>query len=364
MKKFFQKLNQNEIFLSISSIMKKSLILVFAIVFISWTKCSPLPESKAPSSVRVMSFNVENMFDGTEQGSEYPKFNPKNGSWTEKDYMGKLLQISRVTMDAAPDGPDIVGFQEIENKGILTELTKGYLKDYGYKYIVISENPNSSIQSGFISKYPYNYVKYHIPQADSGRDLRQIVEVSFDIHGHELIILNNHWKSKVGKNTEPKRLCAADVVNARIKSILEEKPKAEILLLGDFNECADEYVREGKGAVRAIMPAEVNLPSRFQYLRITGDDQNKNPKYLFSPWLWDKNQEPGSYIYRGRWETIDNFFLGSNLTDKKGFYFAGFKTVKTQWNTSKKDHPRPYDKASGEGCSDHFPILLELNLEK
>ena len=112
------------------------------------------------------------------------------------------------------------------------------------------------------------------------------------------------------------------------------------------------------------MPASVNLPSRFQYLRITGDEQNKNTKYLFSPWLWDKNQEPGSYVYRGRWETIDNFFLGSNLTDKKGFYFAGFQTVKTQWNTSKKEHPRPYDKASGEGCSDHFPILLELNLEK
>ena len=364
MKIFSQKLNQNEVFLSISSIMKKSLILVFAIVFISWTKCSPLPETKAPQSIRVMSFNVENMFDGIEQGSEYPKYNPKNGNWTEKDYMGKLNQISRVTIDAAPDGPDIIGFQEIENKGILTELTKGYLKDYGYKYIVISENKNSAIQSAFISKYPFNYVKYHAPQADSGRDLRQIVEVSFDIHGHELIILNNHWKSKVGKNTEPKRLCAADVVTARLKAIYDENPKAEVLLLGDFNECADEYEREGKGAVRAIMPAEVNLPSRFQYLRITGDDQNKNPKYLFSPWLWDKNQEPGSYVYRGRWETIDNFFLGSNLTDKKGFYFAGFHAVKTQWNTSKKDHPRPYDKASGEGCSDHFPILLELNLEK
>ena len=160
MKKFFQKLKQNENFLCISSIMKKSLILVFAIVFISWTKCSPLPEPKTPQSIRIMSFNVENMFDGTEQGSEYPKFNPKNGNWTEKDYMGKLLQISRVTIDAAPDGPDIVGFQEIENKGILTELTKGYLKDYGYKYIVISENPNSAIQSGFISKYPYNYIIY------------------------------------------------------------------------------------------------------------------------------------------------------------------------------------------------------------
>ncbi|MBQ6905175.1 MAG: hypothetical protein IJQ27_03765, partial [Spirochaetia bacterium] len=73
--------------------MKKSLILVFAIVFISWTKCSPLPEPKAPSSIHVMSFNVENMFDGIEQGSEYPKYNPKNGNWTERDYMGKLLQI-------------------------------------------------------------------------------------------------------------------------------------------------------------------------------------------------------------------------------------------------------------------------------
>lgn len=344
--------------------MKRSLILFFAIVFISCTKCSPLPEGKVPHTIRIMSFNVENMFDGVAHGSEYPKYNPDNGSWSERDYMGKLLQISRVTEDSGPEVPDIIGFQEIENKGILSELTKGYLKKHGYKYIVVSENKNSAIQSGFISRYPYNYVKYHIPQADSGRDLRQIVEVSFDIHGRELIILNNHWKSKVGKNTEPKRLCAADVVTARIKSILEENPKAEILLLGDFNECADEYEREGKGAVRAIMPADVNLPSRFQYLRITGNDQNTNPKLLFSPWLWEKNQEPGSYIYRGRWETIDNFFLGSNLTDREGFYFKNFQTVKTQWNTSKKDHPRPYSKETGEGCSDHFPILLELHLDK
>ena len=95
--------------------MKKSLILVFAIVIISWTKCSPLPEPREPRSIHIMSFNVENMFDGTEQGSEYPKFNPKNGNWTEKDYMGKLRQISRVAMDATNDGPDIIVFHEIEN---------------------------------------------------------------------------------------------------------------------------------------------------------------------------------------------------------------------------------------------------------
>ena len=268
MKKFFQKLKQEPLFFSVSSVMKKSLILFFAVVFISCTKCSPLPEEKVPHSIRIMSFNVENMFDGTAQGTEYPKYNPNNGNWTERDYMGKLLQISRVAIDSTADGPDIIGFQEIENRGILTELTKGYLKDYGYKYIVVSDNKNSAINSGFISKYPYNYVKYHAPQADSGRDLRQIVEVSFDIHGHELIILNNHWKSKVGKDTEPKRLCAADVVNARIKAIMAENPKAEILLLGDFNECADEYEREGKGAVRRnIRLAQRFLSRRSQRLR-------------------------------------------------------------------------------------------------
>ena len=131
--------------------MKKSLILVFAIVIISWTKCSPLPEPREPLSIHIMSFNVENMFDGTEQGSEYPKFNPKNGNWTEKDYMGKLRQISRVTMDATSDGPDIIGFQEIENKGILTELTKGYLKDSDIADSYISEEDKAAGEK--VAKY-------------------------------------------------------------------------------------------------------------------------------------------------------------------------------------------------------------------
>lgn len=363
MKKFSTKLNQKELFFVLNSVMKKSLIALFAIIFVSCVKCSPLPEEQRPSIVRIMSFNVENLFDGVHQGTEYPKYDPDKSDWSDKDYMGKLLQVSRVTIDAAPDGPDIVAFQEIENKGILTELTKGYLKDYGYKYIVVSNNPGSAINSGFISKYPYNYVKYHTPYMDGAKDLRQIVEVSFDICGRELIIFNNHWKSKVGKNTEPKRQCAADAVNTRVKAILKENPKAEILLLGDFNENADEYVREGKGSVKAIMPADINLPTKFQNLRITGDSGNSDDKIFFSPWMWKDNTEPGSYYYRGHWETIDNFFLGSNLTDHEGFWFAGFKTVKTQWNTSSKDHPKPYDRKNGEGCSDHFPILLELNLQ-
>ncbi|MCQ2604497.1 MAG: hypothetical protein MJ215_05585 [Spirochaetia bacterium] len=343
--------------------MKRICLLFITVIFISCTRCTNFHDEKAPEYVSVMSFNTENLCDGTHQGTEYAQFDPDSGSWTEKDYRARLLQLSRTIKEAGEKVPDIIAFQEIENQGVLKELTKGYLSGCGYKYIVISSNSDSAIQSGFISRYPYDYVRYHTPYLSAYGNQREIIEAAFNIHGHRLIIFNNHWKSKLGDETEMQRLFSADTLSARISAIMEQYPKAEILLLGDFNECADEYIRTGKKAATAIMPADSQKKAIYQSIYITGDANNRDSRIFFSPWLTEQHTGTGSYFYRSSWETIDNFFLNSNLTDNDGFCFRNFRTVQTQWNTNSDGYPMSFNKKTATGCSDHFPILLELNLK-
>lgn len=344
--------------------MNRIIIVFFLVVLISCTRCSNFPEEPSPETLTVMSFNAENLFDSVKQGNEYPEYNPENGRWNDRNYTDKLLQVGRTIRDSVPEekGPHIIAFQEIENKNVLNELTKGLLRESGYKYVIASDNRDSAVNTGFISRFPCAYTKYHTPYIAPYGSMRTIIEAAFDIGGQQLIIFNNHWKSKIGEESELQRKASAHTLITRIKAIMKENPEAEILILGDFNENADEYLRDGKSETKAIMTEDSGEADSFLPLVVTGNCRNDNGNRFFSPWLRDGNTEEGSYFYKNRWETIDNFFLGSKLTDEKGFVFSKFRTVRTGWNTDRDEKPLSFNRKTAEGCSDHLPILLELDI--
>lgn len=344
--------------------MNRIIIVFFLTVLVSCTRCSSFSEEELPDRLIVVSFNAENLFDGVSHGTEYPEFDPGNGRWSDRNFTDKLLQVGRTLRDSVPgeEVPHIIAFQEIENRNVLTELTKGILREYGYRYVIASDNGDSAINTGFISRYPTLYIRYHTPYIAPYGTQRVIIEAAFDIGGNPLVIFNNHWKSKIGEDSELQRIVSAHTLKTRIKAIMKENPHAEILILGDFNENADEFEREGGTETKAIM-TEPGAPVKgFESLHITGNPSNSSREQFFSPWLREGNTEPGSYFYRNSWETIDNFFLGANLTDGIGFTFGSFRTVRTQWNTDRDEKPMSFLRNTVEGCSDHLPILLELEI--
>ena len=328
-------------------------------------------------TITVVSYNVQSLFDATDHGGEYRKFT-RAGGWTSDLYTAKLRA-------AEPAGADLVALQEVEHYGAARRLVDQELDGLGYRHVVWLPDPHNTTGPVVLSKLPVRRVgalwvdnSCPVDGPDDGlkdgldRPLRPILEVEVALgaaaDAPSLFLFNNHWKSKQGgaAETEVYRRCAAALLAARLQEISAADPAAEILVVGDLNEAIDEHARQGRRYVTALMPAPA--PDAAGVLRVTGTiPPAAAPLELFSPWLGYQAGEtpPGSYHFRGAWETIDHLLLGPGLFDEVGLSYAagdGFAVIHggllDAGGTPRAFHRGP----PPSGFSDHLPLRLELTL--
>ncbi len=316
--------------------MKKILIIVVAL---STSCCFDTVESG--DTISIMSWNVQNLFDGIDDGYEYTDFSVEKGNWSNDIYQKRLKLLSRIIL---LNRPDILALQEIEGEKVLLDFKDKYLDEYKY---YSSTRDNSSIQTGFLSKLPIKNVSIVDPSS-GGYKLRSLLEVTFDIDGEDLVVINNHWKSKRGGFTENQRLLSAKALKKRLEYLSD----SEVVVLGDLNENYNEYQRVYKSYGTALM-------YRATGEGITITDGRIKDNELYTPWT--DSTFPGSYSYRGEWETIDHFLLNSNLVDSEGLYFKEFY-VDSRPELFNGEYIYRWNKELQQGYSDHLPIVLELGL--
>jgi len=324
-----------------------------------------ISEDEGGSSIFLMSWNVQNLFDDVDNGSEYYEFDPSNGDWNNDLFNRKAAALSEVISVSAAGGPDIVLLQEIENENALSLLNDGYLKLSDYKYMVFLPTENSAVGCGVLSRFPILSVKNHSVNFRGKTAGRNISEIDFDVEGYDagLKVFLNHWKSKLGgaAETEPSRMASAGLLNSLISRISAVQTDLLIIAAGDFNESHDEYARINRDYMTAIMPfSEEDGWLDFNMLLFldTAADMNGAGGLLYNPWT--EAGLNGSYYYDGNWETIDQFFLNAAAFDGGGLEYAGFSTVALEFNMRSDGTPMRWQSSTGDGCSDHFPILLEL----
>jgi predicted extracellular nuclease len=72
-----------------------------------------------PKAFKVASYNVENLFDSTDNGTEYEAYRPGRHNWTPRMVEIKLDRVAEVICDL---DADVVALQEIENQAIFSRL--------------------------------------------------------------------------------------------------------------------------------------------------------------------------------------------------------------------------------------------------
>ena len=83
------------------------------------------------TTLKIATYNVENIFDLQKTGHEYPEYIPNTqANWNQKTYKIKLQNISKVIKDI---NADIIGLQEIESLQALKDL-RFTLKQTGVYY--------------------------------------------------------------------------------------------------------------------------------------------------------------------------------------------------------------------------------------
>lgn len=345
---------------------------VFHLPVILFTACSfffPGCQSGGPE-LQIMTWNVENLFDDVNNGTEYSDYVPGENTWTAEDFHGKMASLAEAIRAAVPGGPDILLLQEVENLNALTRLNESYLKGLGYRHAFLERSPGQAVGLGILSRHPlaemYTHTYYH-PDSPVNR---AILECWVETPEETVIIFNNHWKSKIGgaKETEPLRREAAGIIARRTGELRRSGVRHPVLLAGDFNEDIFEFRNNHRAWSCALMniedlPAESPEMSSGQSLvySFSPEDVRWETPVFFSP--WPAEEDLGSYYYNGRWEKIDHFFLSRDFFEGSGWYYHDFRVNREEFLLTAGGFPKKWDRNFGTGYSDHLALVLTLRTE-
>lgn len=308
------------------------------------------------TTLKVASYNVENLFDLTKSGHEYKEYIPNTKSlWNKKNYKIKLKNITQVLKDI---NADIIALQEIESLNALKDL-RYMLKQNGlyYKYYKIADQKDTTVKVALLSKIPFIYTKeVHVT---SSYEYRNILEAKFKINHQDLYLFVNHWKSKAGP--ESMRIVSAKALRKRIKQIGFDK---NIILLGDFNSDYEEYKR----FTRKRKLNDTNGRTGINDVLHT-KNTNTNES-LYNLWYDTNRDNRYSYIYRGKKEAMDNIIITPNLLTSSTIHYKknSITSFKEQY-LFKGKYPYRWKvsrgrirKHKGKGYSDHLAVSAEFFL--
>jgi endonuclease/exonuclease/phosphatase family metal-dependent hydrolase len=226
------------------------------------------------SSVSIMTFNVENLFDtiddpGKDDKAYLPIATKKsrqhidecnqipvdswrdeclNMDWNEATLKFKLASLAETILQIGDGrGADIIVFQEVENAGVLDRLRNEYLADAGYQPAILIEGDDArGIDVAFLSKLPLakpaelrRITFEDFP--DKAGDTRHILEATFVLpDGSPLTGFAIHFPAPY-QPTEM-RVLAYEHLNA-LRDALPDDHHA--FAAGDFNTTSTEDARLG-----------------------------------------------------------------------------------------------------------------------
>ncbi len=306
--------------------------------------------------VTLMWWNVENLFDTRDDPeTNDDEFTPSGSKrWTEKKLRLKCMRLSYVVKAAALKHggyPDILAFAEVENRDVFRRMLS-FLPGHAYK-TAYHDSPD---RRGIDIAVAYDSTRLTLLGSASrsvtfdGRPSRDISLYRFSSGVSDFHLLLNHWPSRSLDRSwsEPARILAAKTARNMLDSLQAEARQPDIVVMGDFNdEPHDRSVGEVLGAES----------DRESFL-----DGPSNALYN----CWGDSREKGTYVYRGRWQKLDQIMVSRGLFDRKGFFLpdTAFSCLCLPHMRSGK-RGAPWATYRGPvflgGYSDHFPLLLRIS---
>lgn len=340
--------------------MKHTFILLCSCAVLFITACA---QAQPPAAARIAFYNTENLFDTIDNKNVIDEEFLPDGKmkWTKERYTKKLAQLSKVILEiGSGTGPEIIGLCEVENKGVLVDLTqKTPLKKQKYQIVHYDSPDGRGIDVALLYKKSAFRVleskPFQVPQpSDTLPPTRNILYVK-GIMGKSdtLCIFVNHWPSRRGGSEEsaPRRKMAAERLKQLTDSVAKAVPGAQIIAMGDFNdEPTDASVQTVAHDVNDSLSA--GLRNMLSTLDAKGE---------------------GTHYYKKEKNTFDQVLVSGNLFTKRGYYVttASGHIFKPEWimgENYKGDPPAPLRTYAGSryigGYSDHLPVYIDLYFAK
>lgn len=318
------------------------------------------------SLFRVMSWNVENLFDTRHDSLKNDtEFLPDAlRHWHYGRYKKKLNDVARViTAVGEWSSPALVGLCEVENDSVLRDLTRySSLKEQDYRYVMT----NSPDERGIDVALLYQRDRFKLLTHRSirigvfskrSRPTRDILHVSGLLStGDTLDVFVCHLPSRSGgvKESEPYRLFVARKLRQQTDSLMAARQHPKLIILGDFND----YPKNQSIAqvLEAVAPPRKPAPGKLYHLLA-----RKALRRNF-----------GSYKYQGEWGLLDHLIVSGTLLDASGNFFTNerkadvirlpFLLTKDEKYGEVQPFRTYYGMKYQGGYSDHLPVYTDFIL--
>lgn len=338
--------------------MTKTLTIYLLLLFI-------LP-AKAQTTFRVMSYNVENMFDTSDDPATNDNdFLPEgNHHWTGGRYYRKLQQIAKVISAAGEwSTPALVGLCEVENDTVVTHLIKRTpLRKQQYRYCITHGSDTRGINTALLyQRDKFGYINHReIPVQfthKKHKHTRNILHVwGKVITSDTLDVFVCHLPSRYGgeKESEADRFDAARTLRGLCDSLLQTRTTPQILMMGDFNDTPEN------ASITHILAAE---PIKLMPEASTLYNLFANPHTL---------DLPGTHKYQGEWNQLDHIIVTGNLIDQTSrmhlvaesnrIFAPDFLLTNDKTWHGRRPFRTYYGYKYEGGYSDHLPLIADFLL--
>lgn len=323
-------------------------------------------------SFRVMSYNVENLFDCRHDTlkNDYEFLPDGLRHWNYTKYKKKLDAISRVIIAVGGwTPPALVALCEVENDSVLRDLTRrSALRQVGYRYVMTHSPDQRGIDVALLyQRDMFKLLSYQsIPISSTigkkkFRPTRDILHVSgLLLNKDTLDVFVVHLPSRSGgaKESEPYRILAARQLKSSADSISLHRLHPQILIMGDFNDYPQN--KSVKKIVAAQAPPEdatALQPRQFYHLLARKASTQKRF---------------GSYKYQGEWGLLDHIIVSGTLlspnaalhTDESKAHIlrSPFLLTDDKKYGGKQPFRTYYGMKYQAGYSDHLPVWAEFRL--
>jgi predicted extracellular nuclease len=312
-------------------------------------------------SLRIMFYNVENLFDPFDDSLKIDEEFTFEGArhWTWGKFQTKLTHIYKTILAAGnPIPPAIIGLCEIENRFVLNQLVyKTPFAKLDYR-IVHEESPDKRGIDVALLFDPnraeliyHEAVNVYFPFSPDSKT-RDVLYSKLLVFGKDTLhVFVNHWPSRWGGQmaTDPKRKRVADIVKNKTDSILIHNAHANIIIMGDFN---DE-------------PHDESL-----YLNLNAKNVEDNTKLINLMLPLSASASVGSHKYQDQWGILDQIIISKSLILPTNQIIVKDSTAKIfdasflMEDDIKFMGKKPFRTFIGfkyhGGYSDHLPVFIDL----
>lgn len=350
------------LFLLILNMTQKIFYSTLVSAFLFFTSNAQTKNNASILPITVAFYNCENFFDTKDDPNKKDDdFLPESPlKWDETRFMNKLQKVAQV-LDSTVEGPALpalVGLVEVENKYVLDELiSKSQFKEKPYADLCTDSPDERSIDVGLLydksvfTLEDFKEINATNPTFGDYKTRNILFATLKTTNGDLFYVFVNHWPSRREgeKESEPRRVYAAEQVRNKINEIQKKDKNAKIIVMGDFNDHPDN---------NSILNT------------LKASDKPKTKGDLYNAYYTLDKEKQGTHYFDKEWRVLDQIMVSQGLLHaKKGYKFNPqhayiLKKDFVLFKNNKTGEVRPSRTYSGEkyynGYSDHLSVYITL----